>query len=176
VLVIEKVLGNLHDPEWSKRVGAVPPDWLHLDQWDAQKSRLRARTDAGVELAIALDRGAHLSDGDVLVWQSAAPQLIATRVTLNDVLVIRLDNLSAQTCVELGHALGNQHWPAIVKDRRVYVPLAVDKHVMLAVMKTHGLPGVDYEFRPGAQVIPYLAPHEARRLFGGLPTDHRHSQ
>ena len=27
--------------------------------------------------------------------------------------------------------------------------------------------GIRYEFVPAREVIPYLAPHEARRLFGG---------
>ena len=34
-------------------------------------------------------------------------------------------------------------------------------------MRTHAFTGITYEFVPGAEVIPYLAPHEARRLFGG---------
>ena len=34
---------------------------------------------------------------------------------------------SMTTCVELGHALGNRHWPAVVKGTRVYVPLTVDR-------------------------------------------------
>ena len=69
--------------------------------------------------------------------------------------------------VELGHALGNQHWPAVVKGTKVYVPLTVDKKVMLSVMETHNIEGITYEFQPGTDIIPYLAPHEIRRLFGG---------
>jgi urease accessory protein len=33
-------------------------------------------------------------------------------------------------------------------------------------MKTHSFEGVTFAFAPGSEVIPYLAPHEARRLFG----------
>ena len=72
-------------------------------------------------------------------------------------------------CVELGHALGNQHWAAVVKGRRVYVPLAVSRAVMASVMKTHSFEGVTYAFVPGADVIAHLAPREARRLFGTPP-------
>ena len=76
---------------------------------------------------------------------------------------------------DAGHALGNQHWPAVVKGTKVYVPLTVDRKVMASVMKTHALPGVRYEFTPGSEVIPYLAPHESRRLFGGASdTPHSH--
>jgi urease accessory protein len=72
-----------------------------------------------------------------------------------------------RTCVELGHALGNQHWPALVKGNRVFVPLTVDRKVMSSVMNTHRFEGIAYEFVPGGEVVPYLAPHESRRLFGG---------
>ena len=72
-----------------------------------------------------------------------------------------------RTCVELGHALGNQHWPALVKGAKVYVPLTVDRKVMASVMKTHRFENIAYDFAPGAEIVPYLAPHELRRLFGG---------
>jgi urease accessory protein len=102
------------------------------------------------------------------------------RIDLKDVLVIDLSALldgppevSMARCVELGHALGNQHWAAVVKGMRVYVPLTVARAVMASVMKTHSFEGVAYAFAPGAEVIPYLAPHEARRLFGAAE-GHRH--
>ena len=43
-------------------------DLLALDQWEAQKSRFRKATANGTELAVSLDRGTNLRDGDVLVW------------------------------------------------------------------------------------------------------------
>jgi urease accessory protein len=89
-------------------------------------------------------------------------------------MVVHLDDLmrdapevAMRTCVELGHAMGNQHWPALVKGSRVYVPLTVDRKVMASVMHTHHFESIRYEFMPGRDVVPYLAPHESRRLFGG---------
>ena len=89
-------------------------------------------------------------------------------------MVIHLDDLAQlapemamRTCVELGHAMGNQHWPALVKGNSVYVPLTVDRKVMDSVMNTHRFEDIRYEFVPGSEIIPYLAPHESRRLFGG---------
>jgi urease accessory protein len=101
---------------------------------------------------------------------------------LQDVMIVRLEALLAQapeilgrTCLEIGHALGNQHWPAVVKGTAVYVPLTVSQQVMSSVMKTHAFPGITYEFAPGDTVIPYLSPHEARQLFGGAnATPHSH--
>jgi urease accessory protein len=34
-------------------------------------------------------------------------------------------------------------------------------------MNTHRFEDIRYEFVPGSEVVPYLAPHESRRLFGG---------
>jgi len=47
--------------------------------------------------------------------------------------------------------------------------------VMASVMRTHAFSGITYQFLPGVEIIPYLAPHEARRLFGGAnSTPHSH--
>jgi len=174
MLVIETITGNIHEPAWKSRLEHATLDWLALDQWEAQKSRLRKSTQNGVDVAVSLPRGILLRDGDVLVWDETRQTAIVARVTLKDVMVVELDSLQAQpsealirTCVELGHALGNQHWPAVVKGNRVYIPLTVDKKVMASVMKTHAFRGITYDFVPGSEVIPYLAPHESRRLFGG---------
>jgi len=137
----------------------------------------------GVELAVSLERNSHLHHGDILVWDAAARKAIIAQIQLQEVLVIHLSGsltqpqeALARTCFELGHALGNQHWPAVVKGTAVYVPLTVDRQVMASVMKTHAFPGITYEFVPGTEVIPYLAPHEARRLFGGAnATPHSHA-
>lgn len=178
---VDSVVGRSADGTWPGRLRGARVDVLHLDQADAQKSRLRKATEGGVDVAISLDRGTQLRDGDILLWDGARHAAIVARVDLKEVLVIDLGTLlgepgelSMARCVELGHALGNQHWPAVVKGRSVYVPLAVDRAAMASVMKTHSFEGVTYEFIPGAEVIAHLAPHEARRLFGAAE-GHDHS-
>ncbi len=180
--IINHVLGNMTDDAWQPKLAAATIDYLRLDQWQAQKNRFRKTTDAGVELALALDRASHLHHGDVLAWDEATKTAVLAHIDLSDVLVIQLDGLLGaapdaivRTCFELGHALGNQHWPAVVKGTTVYVPLTVDRKVMASVMKTHAFEGITYGFQPGTEVIPYLLPHEARRLFGGADaTPHSH--
>ena len=174
MVLIEKVLGNASDPEWAGRLAAAAVDALELDHWEAQKSRFRKRTAGGVEIAVSLDRGTFMHDGDVLLWDAPVARAVVARISLRDVMIVHLDELAGvasdvalRTGVELGHALGNQHWPALVKGNRVYVPLTVDRKVMASVMNTHRFEGVRYEFVPGGEIVPYLAPHESRRLFGG---------
>lgn len=184
MILVEKPLGNAGDPAWFDRLGGATVDPLPLDQWQAQKNRFRLKTESGLEIAAALDRNTHLRDGDILAWDEANRTAVVARVSLNDVMLLHLDELLAKSpedlaraCVELGHALGNQHWPAVMKGMTVYVPLTVDRKVMASVMRTHAFEGVTVEFVPGSEVIPYLAPHESRRLFGGAEAStHSHAR
>jgi urease accessory protein len=174
MILVEAVLGNAGDLEWAARLAGAAVDSLELDHWEAQKNRFRKKTAGGLELAVSLDRATVMHDGDVLVWDGEAARAVVARISLRDVMIIHLDGLAPlaselamRACVELGHALGNQHWPALVKGSRVFVPLTVDRKVMSAVMNTHRFESIRYEFVPGGAVVPYLAPHESRRLFGG---------
>jgi len=184
LIIVERVAGNTKDDEWAARLAGATVETLALDHWEAQKNRFRKKTASGREIAVSLDRGAFLRDGDILLWDDATRCAVVARISLRDVMIIHLDALIAQggeiatrTCIELGHALGNQHWPALVKDSRVFVPLTVDRKVMASVMNTHRFEGIRYEFVPGDDIVPYLAPHESRRLFGGAEGPiHTHTQ
>ncbi len=184
--IFTDILGNLHAPEWAQRAQESEIEYVDLDQWMAQKSRFVARSDREAEYAVALERHAQLLDGDVIDYLPAERRIVAVRIRMNDVLVADLGSLLGRepetvlrVAFELGHAVGNQHWPAVVRGTKVYVPLTVDRKVMESVMRTHRLEGVEWAFQPGREVIPYLAPHEIRRLFGaagpgGAPHHHHH--
>ena len=183
--IYHAIVGNLRDPEWAARVKDADVETIELDQWTAQKSRFAATSDRKTEYAVALERHSQLLDGDILEYDPADRRMVVLRIRLNEVLVADLTSLARETpeeiihiALELGHAIGNQHWPAVVKGCRAMVPLTVDKKVMESVMRTHRIEHVDYAFRSGEEVIPYLAPHEIRRLFGGAShaseTEHTH--
>lgn len=183
--IYTEILGNFcQSPEWRKRLESVETESVYLDQWTAQKSRFLAKSDSGKEYPVALRRHAQVTDGDIIYYSPEENRAVVLRVELNPVLVIDLDALlenDSETImrisVELGHAIGNQHWPAVVKGTKVYVPLTVDKQVMLSVMETHHIEGISYSFQKGQEVIPYLAPHEVRRLFGGVGHEsHSHEE
>lgn len=174
LLRVSAVVGNTGEGGWQARLRGSRIDLVALDAAQAQRSRLRTQSAGGTDVAIALERGAALRDGDVLRWDEASRTAVVVRVELPEVMIVDLgglaggpaDTLLAKS-VELGHALGNQHWPALVKGTRVYVAVTVDRSVMAAVLKTHDIDGVSYSFAPGAEVGPQLAPREARLLFSG---------
>lgn len=173
--IYTEVLGNVNtSPEWKERLAGADVDYIFLDQWTAQKSRFLGKGVSGAEYPIALARHTQIVDGDVIDFDPKAKRGVVLRLKLSPVLVVDLSRLKDMAhekiisiCVELGHAIGNQHWPAVVKGTTVYVPLTVDKKVMESVMDTHHIEGITYRFEEGLSVIPYLAPHEIRRLFGG---------
>ncbi|MDE6098518.1 MAG: urease accessory protein UreE, partial [Muribaculaceae bacterium] len=49
-----------------------------------------------------------------------------------------------------------------------------DVNVMLSVIDRHHIAGIRYEFEDGKEVIPYMAPHEVRILFGGASHGNSH--
>jgi urease accessory protein len=178
MILVEKILGNVRDQGWK---GATVED-LVLEQWEAPKSRLRKATQSGIELAISLPRSEHLHDGDVLHHDPATQRIVVARIPLKEVMVIELDlppimarSEMLRLVFELGHALGNQHWPAVIKDQTIYVPLSVDRKVMSSVMRTHAFQHASIRFAPGEEVAQRLDPKEIRLLFGGADaTPHHH--
>jgi urease accessory protein len=182
MIIVEKKLGSLSEPVWHDRAHHARVDPLVLEQWEAPKSRLRKASGGGVELAISLPRDEHLHDGDVLYYDEAANHIVVARVALKEVLVIELEGLEQlspteilRASFELGHGLGNQHWPAVIKGTTVYVPLSVDQKVMASVMRTHAFDRVKTRFAPGEEVAAKLDAKEARILFAGADaTPHHH--
>lgn len=176
--VFSEILGNINSPEWTRKTEGFTVESIILDQWTAQKSRFLATSDLGIEYPIALRRQSQIADGDIVAFEPDEKKVVVLRLGLNPVLEIDLGELATLSpeeiirhSVELGHAIGNQHWPAVVKGTKVYIPLTVDRKVMESVMRTHRFEGVAYSFQPGSEIIPYLAPHEIRRLFGGTGPD-----
>lgn len=176
MLVIEKVLGNVHiDPslsaehqEW-QRSGDV--EVVELTPLEAQKIRQRIVGNKGSRLGMNLERGTVLQDGDVLYRDSREARMILVRLKPEEVLCITLLSTTSEAelihvAVRLGHMLGNQHWPVKTDGRTIYVPISVDKKVMETVLKTYNLPGIIYTFDTHAVgAIPPLQP---------LPHTHHH--
>lgn len=173
--IYTEVMGNTNrSADWNERIAQADTDYIFLDQWTAQKSRFLGKGVSGREYPVALKRHTQIADGDVIEYDPKANTAVVLRIELSPVLVVDLAGIAKDSpeeiiriSVELGHAIGNQHWPAVVKGTTVYVPLTVDRKVMMSVMETHHIEGIEYKFEKGMDVIPYLSPHEIRRLFGG---------
>lgn len=127
--IYRNILGNASSDEWRRRLLGADIDYIELDQWNAQKSRLLAVGASGKAYPMAFERGERLHDGDIIQFDSQAHSAAVVKIKLGEVLVISLSPLALRpteealaTAIELGHALGNQHWPAVVKGRRSMCP------------------------------------------------------
>lgn len=181
--VYTKILGNSHSSEWKARLSGIDVDYIDLDQWNAQKSRLLAVGTSGKAYAMAFERGHRLLDGDIIAYDEANSSASVVRLKLGDVMVVDLSPLSRKPhneaialAIEIGHAIGNQHWAALIREDSLFVPLSVDRKVMLSVMRTYNFDGISFTFRPGREIVPYLTPSELRTLFGSTAPENRHSR
>lgn len=179
---VTEILGNIHSAEWAAEAEQLSVRKIDIKEWTAQKSRFVAYDDFGEEYHFCLDRHTQLHDGDVVAFDKGANLITIINLHLQDIMVIDISNLLNQPldvalglAVEIGHALGNQHWAAVVRGKKIYVPLILDRKVMDSVMQSHHFDHISYTFRPANQIIPYLSPQEVRRLLGGAHADNHHS-
>ncbi len=179
--VYTKIIGNSHTPEWQPLIEKATIDYIELDQWNAQKSRLLAIGNSGRPYAMAFGRGTRLSDGDIIAYDNEAQTASIVRLKLGDVLVVDLSSLmrlprneAIATAIEIGHAIGNQHWAALTRGESLFIPLTVDRKVMLSVLHTYNFDTISYTFRPGSEIVPFLSPSEIRTLFGSS-SPHEHA-
>lgn len=93
--------------ETRANANAIPGDTLTLFYDERKKSRLRARTDAGHDVAIVLPRGTSLRDGDLLLATTgevlavrAAKEIVSEALAAAPVLLARA-----------AYHLGNRHVP-----------------------------------------------------------------
>lgn len=177
--IYSEIIGNIYtSPEWTEKVKDLDIETINLDQWAAQKSRLLTKGDKGNEYPIALKRNTQVLNGDVIYYSVEEKRAVVIKIDLCPVLVLELcdivdkdPEIMIRIALELGHAIGNQHWPAVVKNTKVYVPLTVQEKVMTTVIDTHSIEGISYEFIKGQDILELLEPQEIRRLFGGASHD-----
>lgn len=174
MIIVSEVVGSLDDNKLLLQDYQM--DTIQLEHWESSKSRLRKKTARGREIAIALERGKHLHNKDVLYIDHDNRAFITVEFQLKNVLKITLNgNPDIKTVFKLGHALGNQHWPAILEHGAVYVPLYVDEKIMRSMLKTHNFDDIDIEFISGDELSKTISASDCRLLFSGDDaTPHKH--
>ncbi|MGS0639701.1 urease accessory protein UreE, partial [Citrobacter sp. VF227] len=89
--LIEKTLGNITscgEPDLSTE--GINHDVLILEQWEAQKSRCRKKSQLGYDIGLALDRHIRLNDGDILLYDKTNRYLLTVKIQLRRVMVVDL--------------------------------------------------------------------------------------
>ncbi|UKA12001.1 hypothetical protein [Photobacterium damselae] len=174
MIIVSEIVGQY--PELEKDLVNYECDTVHLEHWESSKSRIKKKTEHGREIAVSLDRGKHLHNNDVLFVDHINKVFITVTMKLKNVLKISLDtNADINTIFKLGHALGNQHWPAVLDNHTIYVPLYVDEKIMRSMLKTHNFKDIDIEFITGEELSTLINTSDLRLIFSGDDTTvHKH--
>lgn len=139
--VIHRILGSRQDAAMAHRLhhlahhGAV--DVLVVSSADVARRRIRATTQSGEEIALALPRDEPLFDGAVLALD--ADRALIARVGAERWL--RLVPASQAAALELGYHAGNLHWRVRFAEGALLVALdgpADDYLVRLGALVTDG--------------------------------------
>lgn len=145
-------MGWLSDPSVADAVheldhrGAV--EYVELAASDATRRRLRAVTDRGTELAIALDRRELLGDGAVLLLTEA--RAVVVRLTARKWLRVRPRDI--RSALALGHRAGHLHWTVVVEPDSLAV--AVEGRVEDYLDRLRDLDGLDIRSGDASPVVP----------------------
>lgn len=108
--LVTSILGSIDDPQFHDDLHRLEHaghlEWLILPRADLARRRLRAATDKGSEIAIALPRDVGLFDRALLVQESD----LAVAVRVEAERWLRLRPRDQATALALGYHAGNLHW------------------------------------------------------------------
>ena len=145
MLVVREILGDADEPRFAGR----DVEHLLVDSSDAQKSRLRARTDAGTDVALDLERGSYLRHGAVLDDDGA--RIVVVERKPEEAIVVRLSpslelGELVRQAVRVGHAFGNQHVPVEVEGGQIRVPITTSREIAAETLRGLHLDGAEVSF------------------------------
>ena len=129
--IFTTILGAADAPELHDRLHALSHahavDVLRLPRADLARRRLRTRTEAGREVAVALPRERQLFDGAVLALSDTAALVV--RVEAEHWL--RLAARDEATALRLGYFCGNLHWRVRFEGAHLLVAVETEERLYL---------------------------------------------
>ena len=151
MIKIESIIGNINrDNTLKERYIELSEQGLceHviISRLEAERVRLRRRSDKGTDIALLLKEGSRLRNGDVLLLTD--DKMIIIELAEEDVGIISIkDNMHnhneiIQISVKVGHTIGNLHRPIKLQDNKVYFPIQADTELemfnkLLSSIKDH---------------------------------------
>ena len=136
---INKILGNINSDSYlqekyqdMKKKDKV--EKIELNRLESGRIRIRKVSDKGTDLALTLNPGSHIYDGDVILVAEET-MVIAKRESENVAIISLNNDISAEQildmAIKLGHIIGNMHRPIRVINNKVYFPIQSDSEIEL---------------------------------------------
>lgn len=146
-------LGNVkQDSDLAQLIITKPYLEVSLRESDRYKGRIHTHTDSGIAIGIIKSRDHALKSGDL--FKTDGDQLILINLQETELMVLDLSTIGHQFSVDklvnLGHALGNHHYPIMMQSGKIYVQLITDKSILEKLIKDLDVPGlqINYETAP----------------------------
>ena len=107
---------------------------IEISRLESDRIRMRKTSDKGTDLALVIDAGSHVNDGDVVLL-TEDKMVIAIRVSENVATISLRDNISTdqlfKTAIRLGHTIGNMHRPIKITDGKISFPIQAQSEIEL---------------------------------------------
>lgn len=136
---INKIIGNINsDSDLHEKYQAMMKnnkiEQIQVSRLEADRTRIRKLSNKGTDLALTMEPGSHINDGDIVLLTEER-MIIAKRESENIVIVSLNSDISTQqileTAIKLGHIIGNMHRPIKVTNNKIYFPIQSDSEIEL---------------------------------------------
>jgi urease accessory protein len=144
---INKIVGNINsDKDLQEKYQTMTEndnvEKIQVSRLEADRTRIRKLSNKGTDLALTMEPGSHINDGDVLLL-TEEKMVIARRESENVIIISLSSDISTQqileTAIKLGHIIGNMHRPIKVTNNKVYFPIQSDSEIELFKRLFHNL-------------------------------------
>lgn len=147
--IAQTYMGNInHNSDLAKLVKIETCLAVTLQESDRHKGRIHAHTDSNVAIGIIKSRDRSLQSGDLFKTNSG--KLVLINLQEPELMVLDLSslksNISATKLVNLGHVLGNHHYPMMVRGQKIYIQLATDKLILEKLIKDLNIPSLQISY------------------------------
>jgi urease accessory protein len=136
---INEIIGNINsDSDLKKKHQTMKKnakvEEIRVSRFEADRTRIRKLSNEGTDLALNMEPGSHIRDGDVILL-TEEKMIIAKRESENVAIISLSSNTSTQqvleTAIKFGHIIGNMHRPIKVTNNKVYFPIQSDSEIEL---------------------------------------------
>jgi len=136
---INKIIGNINfdshlNDKYKDMMKNGRVEKIEITRLESDRTRMRKTSDKGTDLALVIDAGSHINDGDVVLL-TEDKMVIAIRVSEN-VATISLKGIMSEdqlfkTAIKLGHTIGNMHRPIKITNGKISFPIQAQSEIEL---------------------------------------------
>jgi len=125
MLIVNTILGNIYkDDQLAKKIEDSKERGkfrrLLLSRIEMEKTRLRKRTDDGLDIGFVLEPGTKLQHGDVI---SESDEIILIEQLPEKTLTVKFKENRKDLFLLVGHIIGNRHRPISIRNETISFPI-----------------------------------------------------